>query len=81
MKLIDATITAEKLSATYGIHLSDLVDTFADIPTVDAAPVSELPELRDSLYSGDQITMRGLEKLNRLISKYDSRVQEVKDGR
>lgn len=50
-------------------------------PTVDAVPVTALLELRDSLYSADQITMGGLKKLNQLIAKYDSRAQEVKDGR
>lgn len=41
----------------------------------DAVPVAELLELRDDLYENDQITMRGLMKLNRLISKYDSRMK------
>lgn len=38
-------------------------------------------EPRVSLCSADQITMGGLRKLNQLIAKYDSRAQEVKDGR
>lgn len=45
-----------------------------DSATVDAVPVAELLELRDELYENDQITMRGLMKLNRLIGKYDSRM-------
>ena len=50
-------------------------------PTVDAVPVTALLTLLDELYEDDQITMGGLKKLNQLIAKYDSRAQEVKDGR
>lgn len=39
MKLIDATIAADKLSAAYNILMADLVDTFATVPAVDAVPV------------------------------------------
>lgn len=46
-----------------------------DSATVDAVPVSALLGLRDELYENDQITMKGLVKLNRLISKYDSRMK------
>lgn len=76
MRLIDATIAADKLSAAYRIPLANLVDTFADIPTVDAVPVSELLELRDELYEKDQITMCGLAKLNLLIAVYSSQLEE-----
>lgn len=41
-----------------------------DKTTRDAVPVSELVELRNWLYGNDQITMRGLYRLNRLIAKY-----------
>lgn len=44
--------------------------------TVDAVPVSELLNLRDELYEKDQITMRGLEKLNRLIAAYSSQLKQ-----
>ena len=37
---------------------------------VDAVPVSELEKLRDYLYAEDLIFMRGLAKLNKLITKY-----------
>ena len=37
---------------------------------IDAVPVSELKELRDYLYAEDLIFMRGLVKLNKLITKY-----------
>lgn len=50
-------------------------------PTVDAVPVTALLKLRDDLYENDQITMRGLKKLNQLISEYDSQREEGKDGR
>ena len=38
--------------------------------TRDAVPVTELVELRNWLYENDQITMRGLGRLNRLIAGY-----------
>lgn len=50
-------------------------------PTVDAVPVTALLTLRDELYEDDQITMRGLKKLNQLISEYDSQREADKDGR
>lgn len=40
------------------------------LPVADVAPVSELLALRDALYENDQITMRGLARLNMLIAKY-----------
>lgn len=76
MRLIDAATAAEKMGKVFGIHIADLVDTFAEIPTVDAVPVSELLNLRDELYEKDQITMRGLEKLNRLIAAYSSQLKQ-----
>ena len=39
MRLIDAVTAASAVSEKHGIPLADLVDTFADIPTVDAVPV------------------------------------------
>ena len=39
-------------------------------PAADVVPVSELLTLRDALYENDQITMRGLARLNMLIAKY-----------
>lgn len=50
-------------------------------PTVDAVPVTALLKLRDELYEDDQITMRGLKKLNQLISEYDSQREAGEDGR
>ncbi len=41
-----------------------------DFPAADVVPVSELLALRDALYETDQITMRGLARLNKLIAKY-----------
>ena len=38
-RLIDAVTAASAVSEKHGIPLADLVDTFADIPTVDAVPV------------------------------------------
>lgn len=37
----------------------------------DAVPITELLELRNSLYEADGITMKGLKMLNELIAKYD----------
>lgn len=41
-----------------------------ELPAADVVPVSELFTLRDALYENDQITMRGLARLNMLIAKY-----------
>lgn len=41
-----------------------------EFPAADVVPVSELLTLRDALYENDQITMRGLDRLNMLIAKY-----------
>ena len=38
--------------------------------TANAVSVSELVKLRDWLYENDQITLRGLGRLNRLIAEY-----------
>lgn len=46
MKLIDATIAADKLSAAYNILMADLVDTFATVPAVDAVPVIRCRECK-----------------------------------
>ena len=46
-------------------------------PTVDAVPVSELEKLRDYLYAEDLIFMRGLAELNKLISNYGAKMDEV----
>ena len=37
----------------------------------DAVPITELLELRNSLYSTDKITMEGLKMLNELIAMHD----------
>lgn len=39
---------------------------------IDAVPISELIALRDTLYDTDEITLRGIYRLNKLIAKYDS---------
>lgn len=51
-------------------HTSKDVRRLLSIPAADVAPVSELLTLRDALYENDQITMRGLARLNILIAKY-----------
>ena len=64
-------------------HLDTLAEGFAEAshiakyiaPTVDAVPISELLNLRDSLYETDIITMNGIKLLNQLIAKYDRSVQ------
>lgn len=47
-----------------------LKEEISKIPAADVVPVSELLTLRDALYENDQITMRGLARLNMLIAKY-----------
>ena len=87
MRLIDADRIKLRFSSGVDgdgilfVPYRDVVKSIQLAPTVDAVPVTALLELRDSLYFGDQITMRGLKKLNQLIAKYDSRVKEAKDGR
>lgn len=50
--------------------VSAMCDDVIDAPAADVVPVSELLTLRDALYENDQITMRGLARLNMLIAKY-----------
>ena len=45
----------------------------------DAVPISELLELRNSLYETDSITMKGLKMLNELIAMHDERRKEGAD--
>ena len=44
---------------------------------IDAVPVSELKKLRDYLYTEDLIFMRGLAELNKLITNYGVKMDEV----
>lgn len=49
---------------------ADAIETVKHFPAaVEAVPVSALLKLRDELYENDQITMKGLMKLNRLIAR------------
>lgn len=50
--------------------VDDMCGDVIDAPAADVVPVSELLTLRDALYENDQITMRGLARLNMLIAKY-----------
>lgn len=50
--------------------VDDMRGEVIDAPAADVVPVSELLTLRDALYENDQITMRGLARLNVLIAKY-----------
>lgn len=50
--------------------VDDMRGDVIDATAADVAPVSELFALRDALYENDQITMRGLARLNMLIAKY-----------
>lgn len=79
MRLIDADALYDDLYENMGED--EVLDRIPpcyvdDAPTVDAVPVSELLNLRDELYEKDQITMRGLEKLNRLIAAYSSQLKQ-----
>lgn len=47
-KYIDAVIAAEKISENHNIPLSELVDTFAEIPSAD---VVEVVRCKDCLYA------------------------------
>ena len=42
----------------------------------DAVPITELLELRDSLYETDRITMKGLKMLNEMIAMHDGERKE-----
>lgn len=42
----------------------------------DAVPISELLELRNSLYETDSITMKGLKMVNELIAMHDGERKE-----
>lgn len=77
MRLIDADELKGKAFADPddGEHFVYCQD-IDEAPTVDAAPVSDLLNLRDELYEKDQITMRGLEKLNQLIAVYSRQLKE-----
>ena len=76
-RLIDADVLIEDLellakheeSFRQSIILG-VVHTIKTQNTVDAVPVSELEKLRDYLYAEDLIFMRGLAKLNKLITKH-----------
>lgn len=77
MRLIDTDELKGKAFADpddgeYFVYCQDIDEA----PTVDAVPVSELLNLRDELYEKDQITMRGLEKLNKLIAAYSSQLKQ-----
>lgn len=52
------------------IHFDDESDMVDRCPTVCAAPIEELEQLRDALYEQDLISMEGLKQLNILIGKY-----------
>lgn len=40
-------------------------------PTIETVPVAELKALRDYLYENDLVFMKGLNKINELIGKYE----------
>ena len=46
MRLINAVTTAEAISKAHGIPLDELVDTFANVPTIDAVPVVRCGECK-----------------------------------
>lgn len=63
----------------YAMAFARIVQAVKDAPTVDAVPLAELIALRDTLYDTDEITLRGIYKLNKLIAKYDTG-KETQDG-
>ena len=63
---IDRDLAIEFLPVAY----DRAINALRNVPAADVAPVSELLTLRDALYENDQITMRGLARLNMLIAKY-----------
>ena len=79
MRLIDADALIKEalVEGAYGYVDAEQI---ADVPTIDAVPVSELEELRDYLYAEDLIFMRGLAELNKLIANCGAKmVEEVSE--
>lgn len=50
-------------------EIMGMLDMIMEMPLSAAVPVSELEKLRDDLYENDQITMKGLMKLNAMIAR------------
>lgn len=76
MRLIDAdTFIKESCGGcTMDCRCCDdawMIEKIKQAPTVDAVPITELLELRNSLYETDSITMKGLKILNELIAMHD----------
>ena len=74
-------VSAQMASDKYGsqvMYLFFVRHTGANGKTqaVNAVPVSELEKLRDYLYAEDLIFMRGLAELNKLIAKYDTKIDD-----
>lgn len=72
-ELIDRKKQIDWFSA-YGlkyVEMRHVIKCIEQATTVYAVPITELLELRDSLYEMDMITMNGLKMLNELIEKYD----------
>lgn len=66
-KLIKATDASEAISKKFNIPMYDLVDVFAEVPPDESISKEELLKVRDELYKGDMITIRGLGIINELI--------------
>ena len=68
MRLSDADVLIDEANSDGAYGYVD-AKQISEAPTIDAIPVSELEKLRDYLYAGDLIFMRGLAELNKLIAK------------
>lgn len=60
-------------------EIMGMLDMIMEMPLSAAVPVAELRKLRDDLYEHDQITMKGLMKLNALISRGPGGTEEEHD--
>ena len=60
----------ERANEHFIFGIESVLEYAENLPAADVVPVSELLTLRDALYENDQITMRGLARLNMLIAKY-----------
>lgn len=63
------SLVFDKVEYAHGWNCA--VEIIQNAPAVDAVPIDEMLELRNSLYETDKITMNGLKMLNELIAKYD----------
>lgn len=69
MRLIDAATAAEIISNKVGVPLVELVDAFADVPTVDAV---EVVRCKDCIYFDDDVYMYCLYHKGMVMTRKDT---------